>query len=166
SSGGGLQASQLQVFALGASKTESKAPTLPAARTTQGVVRASAPAAPAFHGVASVQTALGPGHLVTGKALVVKPWNANSSNWEDTQGRLLVGRTPVVGAKISVDDYVLPAATGKDGSLPYPADITIPGRHVVRVVDASKSKAGGQAVPAAALTRLTAGFSVGYGITD
>src|SRR4051794_906635 len=45
SSGGGLQASQLQVFALGASKAESKPPTLPAARTTQGVVHASSSAA-------------------------------------------------------------------------------------------------------------------------
>jgi PQQ-dependent dehydrogenase (methanol/ethanol family) len=171
SSNGGLVASQLQVFGLGGSTQQSPAP-----RTTQSVRHAAAPAVVALPaaahvehaGQARVRTAAGTAHVVAPGALVVRPWDANSSNWQDAQGQLLVGSAPVAGARVSVDDYVLPGATGNDGRFTYPADVTVAGRHVVRVVDASRATVGGKALSAGvrdALGRVEGGISVGYGIT-
>ncbi len=179
SSGGGLQASQLQVFALGGSHAESPPPKLPAFRIAQTArsspLVASGPSGPeAAPGPAAQRrgalvTALGRAHIVTGRPLVVRPWSADSSNRQDVSGRVLLGRTPVAGARVSVDDYVLPAATAKDGSFAAPVDVTVPGRHVVRVVGVSRATAGGKPLTRAAraaLARATAGISVGYGITS
>jgi hypothetical protein len=110
-----------------------------------------------------------PARIVTGDALVVRPWQANSDNWQPVQGRVLLGGAPVAGARVSVDDYILPAATRRDGSFTYPVDVTVAARHVVRVVDATRASVNGSAVGEAERARLLAaqgGISVGYGLTN
>jgi alcohol dehydrogenase (cytochrome c) len=179
SSGGGTQASQLQVFGLGGSTVQSPPPRLPASAAVRERVITSAPApvssssstAPLQLAVASratsARTMLGVAHLVTGPSLVLKPWDANSSNEEDATGRLLLGRTPVAGARISVDGYVLPAPTRADGAFNYPVDITIVRRHMARVADASRATANGKPLTAAeqqALRAVSTGISVGYAL--
>ena len=176
SSGGGTQASQLQVFALGGSTVQSPAPRLPASATSKSRVITTAPppvssasgaATLRLPGVkrASARAALGAGHIVTGSSLALKPWNADSSNEQDATARLLLGRTPIAGARISVDGYLIPAATRADGSFTYSVDITTVRRHVVRVADASKATANGKSLSAAAqqaLRAVSGGISVGY----
>lgn len=181
SSGGGLVASQLQVFALGGSHAESPPPKLPAFR--EAALQPVAQRAPivvygpmvrerstraATTRAAALVTALGRAHVDVGHPLVVRPWQPDSSNVQTVRGRVLLGRTPVAGARVSVDGYVLPAATKSDGSFSAPVDDTMPGRHVVRVVGVGRATAAGKPLPPAAraaLRRVRAGISVGYGIT-
>ncbi len=181
SSGGGTVGTQLHVFALGASQTQSKAPNLP--KLTQARAAAAAPAQvvaeqltisasaavplrqQAVESSVARRTAFGTPHLRTAGGLALKPWDANTSNQQDAKGTLVVGNSPVAGAKISVDGYVIPAATADDGSFTYPVDITMARRHVARVADASGATVGGKALSAAdqaALQGVSGGFSVGY----
>ena len=182
SSGGGTVGSQLHVFALGASQLQSKPPKLPA--LTQVAAGAAAPAQAAApqlaisasaavplrqQAVRSIarRTALGVPHIETQNGLFIRPWDANTSNQQDATGRLVVGTSPVAGAKISVDGYVIPKATASDGSFTYSVDITMPRRHVARVADASGARVGGKALSAAdqaSLKGVTGGFSVGYAV--
>ena len=183
SSGGGTVGTQLHVFALGASKVESKPPKLPALAQAAGAVAAPAQAAaPQLTISASAavplrkqtvqtafvrRTAFGVPQLRTQSGLFIRPWDANTSNQQDAKGTLVVGGTPVAGAKISVDGYVIPTATASDGSFTVPVDITLSRRHVARVADASGAKVGGKALSAAdqaALKGVSGGFSVGYAV--
>jgi alcohol dehydrogenase (cytochrome c) len=115
SSNGGT-ATQLQVFALGHANATSTA------RTLQTVAERTHRAAPQ-----------GSGRIVTQGGLVVRPWEAGSSNVERVAGRVLWDDAPVAGAQVVVDDYAVPQVTAKDGSFGYDADITVPLRHVVRI---------------------------------
>jgi hypothetical protein len=161
SSSGGT-ATELQVFALGASSNQSPAPPLPLGagpRTLQQVVQRAGPerrAAP--RGVARIATQGG---------LVVRPWLANSSNVARVSGRLALNGAPVVGARVAMDGFVVPAATDERGSFFTDVDITIPGRRAVRVVEVDHATVRGHALSApqkSALTAASGGFSVGYGI--
>ncbi|MDX6487205.1 MAG: hypothetical protein QOF43_2358, partial [Gaiellaceae bacterium] len=160
-------------------RTESPAPRLPASvgtservvTTAPPPVRSSSTTAPlrlpALKRAGSARTKLGIAHLVTGRSLALKPWSPNSSNEQKATGRLLLGRTPVAGARIRVDGYLIPRATGADGSFVYPVDITMARRHVARVSDTSKATAKGRRLTAAeqqALRQVSGGFSVGYAL--
>jgi hypothetical protein len=106
---------------------------------------------------------------VTGAALVVRPWQANSQNWENVEGRVMLGGTPVPGARLSVEDYVLPARTGRDGGFTFPVDVTVAARKVVRVVDAARATANGRPLTDAqrsALANARAGITVGYALSN
>jgi alcohol dehydrogenase (cytochrome c) len=160
SSGGGT-ATELQVFTLGGSSSQSPAPPLP--RVLQSVshpkVRAHVvrPAAPVAQGFGSIPTQ---------SSLVVRLWQANSSNVARVGGRVLLGGAPVAGARVAMDGYVLPQATAKDGSFKTDVDITIPLRRVVRVIGASHATVHGRVLSAgqrSALLRASGGFSIGYG---
>ena len=99
------------------------------------------------------------------RALVVRPWNPNTSNWQFAFGKVFLGKSPVVGAQIRVDGFTLPALTGPQGGFSYPADITEPGRHEVRVVGLDRAKVGGRKLTTAqqnALRGARAGIIVGY----
>ncbi len=171
SSGGGT-ASQLQVFALGGSQTQSPPPKLPLrldpaeARTTI-LASPTAPKPALRPAVTSKMTALGRARISTGSALSIRPWDPNSSNQQDAAGRVTLGRTPVKGVRLRVDGYTLPAATAADGSFHYAADITAARRHRVSIASLTRATVKGRRLTDAeqgALRNLTAGFSVGYGI--
>ena len=179
SSGGGT-ATELQVYALGGSSKQSPPPVLPASTKRQPVtVPAVAPLiAPAAHPsdahapvvvhLVRRMTALGGARIQTQSGLVIHGWNANSSNTQSATGRVFLGSTPVAGVQVRVDGYLLPAKTGSDGSFVYPADITVPRRHIVTIVSASSATANGHPLSAAertALVGMNAGFSVYYPLT-
>ena len=89
-------------------------------------------------------TAAGPARIKVPRTLVVRPWNPNTSNWQYAFGKVFLGKSPVVGARLRVDGFTLPAATGPQGGFSYPADITEPGRHEVRVIGVDRAKVHGR----------------------
>jgi alcohol dehydrogenase (cytochrome c) len=174
SSNGGI-ASELQIFALGGSSSESKPPTTLSIST--GGVRSIAAysasrATTAARATRSVQAkghaqATGAGRLKTQSGLVVRRWDANSNNDAPAVGHVLLGSRAVAGARVSVDGYAIPRPTGKDGSFTYPVDITVVGRHVATVTSAAGATVAGQPLSEgqqAAIQGLQAGFSVAYRI--
>ena len=154
SSGGGT-ATELQVFGLGGSSAPSPPPPLP--RALQAVKRAAAPtrrAAPQ-----------GFGAITTQSGLVVRLWQANSSNVARVTGRLLLNGAPVAGAQVSLDRYLVPRATAKDGSFQTDVDITIPSRRVVHAAGLAHATVHGHALTAgqrSALLAASGAFNVGY----
>ena len=68
--------------------------------------------------------------IVTPAAVVVVPWQADSSNVQTLTGRLLWNGKPVVGADVTVDSYQVPQPTDKQGRFSYDIDNTVAGRHV------------------------------------
>ncbi len=169
SSGGGV-ASQLQVFALGGSKTESPKP-LPLVSTLgeqrpAAVLRtenASPPAtrAPAVTSAARVRIA------IRGGAVPLTLWKASSSNQVAVTGKVTVGGKPVSGVRVAVDRYVVPAATSAAGTFTYRVDSTLARRHPVTLVDVTRARVGARAATPAeksALRQTTSGITVGYRI--
>ena len=98
-------------------------------------------------------TDLGDARIATQSGLVVRGWDANSSNTQNATGRVLLGSTPVAGVQVRVDGYVLPARTAKDGSFVYPADITVARRHVVTIVSVDGARVAGRPLSKARATR-------------
>jgi PQQ-dependent dehydrogenase (methanol/ethanol family) len=169
SSGGGV-ASELQVFALGASQKESPPPDLPAFRSassaTPAVVVTAAPPPAHARDVLAAHAAKG-GRIATQAAIVVRPWDANSSNVQTMFGRLLLHGAPVAHARISVDGYVVRRATTPDGQFRYDADNTVARKHQVRVAGLGSATVKGRRLTAderSALTAASGSFSVGYAI--
>ncbi len=170
SSGGGT-ATELQVYALGASTKQSTPPVLPNGRRLPAATPTVAPLiAPAAHPSRThvrVVVRATDAHIQTQSGLVVRGWGANSSNTQSATGRVLIGPAPVAGVQISVDGYLLPAKTAKDGSFVYPADITVARRHVVTIVSATGASANGRPLgkaKSAALVGMQAGFNVYYAV--
>jgi hypothetical protein len=168
SSGGGI-ASELQVFSLGAAKTQSPPPVLPdrelQAASSQRLVELTTaqPTATALAAAAS------PARIATQSFVPVRKWSVESANSEVVSGRLLLADKPVRGAVMAVDDYTLLNRTTANGEFFYRVDSTIPRRHVVRVLRLSGATAGGRALTAANRTALlgaAGGFSVGYRVGD
>jgi alcohol dehydrogenase (cytochrome c) len=161
SSNGGTVASQIQVFALGASpRVAVTAAARPvgatgAARELQAVAARAAARASA-HG------------RIAAPAVPIQAWNADTSNLREVQARLVLDGKPVEGARIRVDGWPVPRATDANGGFVYPADATLPRRHVATVVSADGAKLGGRALTAAqkrAVLGSSGGISVGYRIS-
>ena len=164
SSNGGT-ATQLQVFALGASQTPSPAPALPTP------LKLANQPAPAAHTGVAVRLAArkGIGAIATQSGLVVQPWEADSSNVERVTGRVLWDGHPVAGARVAVNGYVVPIATAKNGTFSVDADITMPSRRTVQVVSLKGASVNGRALSAgqqSALRAASGGFSIGYALRD
>jgi alcohol dehydrogenase (cytochrome c) len=160
SSNGGI-ASELQVFALGGSAKQSPPPL---ARVLQSVAH---PATTQRIRAVRRVAAQGFGSIPTQGGLVVRLWEASSSNVARVGGRVLLNGAPVTGATVAMDRYRLPQATAKDGTFHTDVDITIPQRRVVRVVGAAHATVHGHALSAgqrSALLGASGGFSIGYGI--
>ncbi len=167
SSNGGI-ASQLQVFDLGGSKSESPPPALFRARQ----------AAPAMAAVVATQQApraralvasSGGARIATQGPLPVQLWSVARANTQLVSGRLLLGGRPVVGAAMQVDAYSIQNRTNARGQFFYRIDTTIPRRHIVRVQRLSGAKVGGAALTSAqraSLLRVAGGFSVGYRVNQ
>ncbi len=163
SSNGGT-ATQLQVFTLGGSSTQSPAPQLATFHAAQPAAQRQLASASAHERRAAPQ---GNARLRTPAGLVVQPWTANSSNVKTVQGRLSLDGAPVAGARVTVDGFTVPRPTAKDGSFSYDVDNTIPGRHAAQVTGVAAATAGGRSLSAgqrSALLRATGGFTVGYAL--
>src|SRR5579885_1709882 len=168
SSNGGTVASQLQVFALGGSQTQSPGPTFAPRRAAAALpARVGSARAAAARPVAPARSA-GSARIAIPGPVMVEPWDPNSSNTSDVQGRVTLAGKPVAGARVSVNGWVAPP-TDANGTFVYPADDTMPGRHVVKVVDAADATVGGRKLGAGEQSELLAaksGISVGYAIAD
>jgi alcohol dehydrogenase (cytochrome c) len=157
SSNGGT-ASELQVFALGGSSTQSSAPTLTSFHPAPAHVQQRS------HAVRRA-AASGVGSIVTQGGLVVRLWEADSSNVARVTGRLLLNGAPVAGATVAMDGYTVPEATAKDGSFGTDVDITIPGRREIRAVGLGHATVHGHTLTAgerSALLAASGGFDIGY----
>jgi PQQ-dependent dehydrogenase (methanol/ethanol family) len=177
SSGGG-NASELQVFTLGAAQKASPPPQL-ASRSpgsSAGAERTLAASSRRVQRAAALslkavprKTRLGVARIATQSGLVVRGWTASSQNTQVVGGRVFLGRTPVQGARVAVEGYAIPSRTAADGSFRYPVDITVPQRPGATVGSASRARANGRPLTKAeqrALVGVQAGFDVGYRIAD
>jgi hypothetical protein len=172
SSSGGTVASQVQVFALGGSSAQSAPPKIQIATAAAAPAQqpeVAAVGSPALRTAAVRRTATAtvgsPVRIVASGPVFIRPWNANTSNIQDVQARVLYAGKPLAGVRVSIDGWVAPRATDAGGTFTYPADVTTPQRHVARVVDASHATIGGHAASAAqkaAVARASGGISVGY----
>ncbi len=172
----------LMVFGLGGDKTEFPPPNnLPPARSFQSAnaqatleftpssLAASTPTQRAQPSRRSTVTAGGPARIKLARTIVVRPWNANSSNVQFAFGKVFLGKSPVVGAQVRVDAFTLPALTGPQGGFSYPADITDPARHEVKIVDFSRARVRGHKLTDAqqnALRSARGGINVGYRLSS
>jgi hypothetical protein len=160
------------VFAIGGSKVESPKPlavTAPAAAQPRVASRPSTGSRATARSLSARSTTPRAARIaIQGGAVPLTLWNANTSNLVDVHGRLLYGGAPVVGARIAVDRYTLPAATDSAGRFTYPVDSTLARRHPVYVVDTSRARLGGRALTTAqerAVRGATGGISVGYRVS-
>jgi alcohol dehydrogenase (cytochrome c) len=159
SSGGGT-ASELQVFGLGGSGSQSPAPPLPRRLQVEHKAAVAAAAQPRQHVAASGSAA-----VRTQGGLVVKLWQANSSNMAHVTGRVLLNGAPVKGVTVALDGYRIPQPTGAQGGFATDVDITIAQRRVVRPVGVANATIRGHKLTAgqqAALLHASGGFTVGY----
>lgn len=164
----GGTATQLQVFALGGSSTQSTAPVIPAGVASVRVSRLT----PAAAGNPAARVRLvarrGVGTLVTSAPLAVQPWQPNSSNVEAVTGRVEWNGRPVSGAIVTVDGFQVPQPTGANGSFSYDIDDTVAGRRVAVVTGFSHPTVDGKPLSAAqesAVMAASGSFSVGFALT-
>ena len=165
SSGGGL-ASQLQVFALGGEQAQSPKP--PNLLTFRPEALQPDKADTGRTLAATSAESIGARIAVQGGAIPLTLWNPDSSNLRDVTGRLTLRGRPVAGARLAVDRYVLPRATGADGSFVASVDSTLARRHPIDVVDVSRARVAGRALndaEQAALRSASGGINVGYTVT-
>jgi hypothetical protein len=158
SSNGGT-AAKLEVFALGASQTQSPHPL--ALRALQQ--RPKAAGVETAHRAA----ASGTGSIVAQLGPTVRPWLADSSNVVTVTGRVLWNGRPVAGARVAADGYHVPGATAKDGSFHFDTDVTVAARRAVRVTSLTGARIGGKPLSAGQQSAVLAahgGISVGYAL--
>src|SRR5581483_7362 len=99
--------------------------------------------------------------------LVVKLWQASSSNVAHVSGRVTLNGKPVKGVAVAMDGYRVPGVTTAAGRFFTDVDITIAGRRVVRPIGVTHATVNGHPLTAgqqSALRAASGGFSVGYRI--
>ena len=165
SSNGGV-ASLLQVFSLGGTRSirrPASTQTLAHPVTTIGT-RIVPPRA-----AAAASATAAPRIVLQGAVVPLALWQAASSNEATVNGRLLLGGKPVVGARMGVDRYTSRRTTDARGAFSLRVDKTLPQRHPVRVVDATRARVGGRTLTEperTALRAASAGISVAYRLVD
>lgn len=79
---------------------------------------------------------------------VVREWKLDNSNLFPALACLVTDGKPVEGARIMVNNYLVPEATDENGGFYFPLDITRPQRLIARVADASEAQIDGSAASA------------------
>lgn len=114
------------------------------------------------------QTAGGAPQILVPAPLEVTPWDPDVDNVAEVKGRVLLGETPVVGARVRVGLFE-PAPTDETGTFTTLVDATLPYRYAVTVVGLEGATAGGSPLSEpdqAALTGATASIVVAYRMED
>jgi alcohol dehydrogenase (cytochrome c) len=168
SSNGGTVASQLQVFALGGSQTQS--PSFgPLIRATSSANASASPRrAEAAAAARTVRARSKVASVVFPRSLPVQPWDPNSSNTSDVPGHVMLAGKPVAGAVVTVNGWGA-APTDKTGAFTYPVDVTIPGRHIARVTSVAGARVDGRPLTAAQrrdVLGAAGAVNVGYTVTN
>ena len=166
SSNGGL-ASLLQVFAVNGAKNSSRSGASVAGTKVAGFHVTSA--APAVRRTIARAGAAKPRITIDGGPIGLRLWQAGSSNEATVGGHVFLNGRPVEGARVAVDRFTVPGATGAKGGFVANVDATLARRHPVRVVDASRATVGGRKLTAAeqsALRAASGGISVAYRVVD
>jgi hypothetical protein len=83
--------------------------------------------------------------IVASSLEVVREWKLDNSNLFPALGCLVMDGKPVEGARITVNNYLVPQATDENGGFYFPLEITRPQRAIARVSDASKAQIDGTA---------------------
>jgi hypothetical protein len=83
--------------------------------------------------------------IVASSLEVVREWKLDNSNLFPALGCLVTDGKPVEGARIRVNNYLVPQATDQNGGFYFPLDITRPQRAIARVADASEAQIDGAA---------------------
>jgi alcohol dehydrogenase (cytochrome c) len=165
SSAGGT-AAKLEVFALGASQTQSPKP--PGLRVLAAAHEPAVHAAPVAPVAPDRRAApVGNGRIVPQFPLIVRPWIANSSNVFSISGHVLWNGRPVAGAHVAVDAFRVPRATAKDGSFHFDIDNTQPAQRIVRVSSLRGATINGRSLSAgqqSAVLAARGSFGVGYAL--
>jgi hypothetical protein len=86
--------------------------------------------------------------IVASSLEVVREWKLDGSNLFPALGCLITDGQPVEGARIMVNNYLVPQATDENGGFYFPLDITRPQRAIARVADASEAQIDGSAASA------------------
>jgi PQQ-dependent dehydrogenase (methanol/ethanol family) len=157
SEGGTL--SQLWVFALG--RPAKVAP------ATQSVPAAAAPGAPAAPAPAS--TGVCGGTFAIQRPEPIRPWTPATDNTVRMTARVLHDGSPVVGARVRVDGWLVPQPTDEHGRFAYPADATAVRRHAFAVSSLDGATVAGKPLTAAQRADLRRGgcsLSVAYRVLD
>jgi PQQ-dependent dehydrogenase (methanol/ethanol family) len=160
SSNGGTVASQLQVFSLGASQTQSTGPTFTTMH--RGAVQA-----PARRTRVTTHGRAGSAKIAVPGAVQIQAWDPNTSNTQDVRGRVTLAGKPVTGVAVRIGGWAAPV-TDSGGVFTYPADNTMPARHVVTVASVTGATTEGRKLTPAEQSELMAakgGISVGYSIS-
>jgi alcohol dehydrogenase (cytochrome c) len=172
SSNGGVF-SQLQVFGIGGSQSESPPPQLDRRPAFAAADTAASPklviSTPASPRSQSTARASAGARIATQGPLFVRTWSVARSNSQIVSGRLLLRGKPVAGAAMQVDNYPVQNRTNARGQFFYRVDMTLPQRHVVKVLRLARATVGGRALTPSERTALLAaagGFSVGYRVND
>src|SRR5262249_58772889 len=97
----------------------------------------------------------------------VRHWTATTDNLVTARGTVTLAGAPVIGARIRVDGFDVPAPTDAEGRFAYLADATQLARHVVTVIDSTHARVGGRALTRtqrAALAADASAITVSYPI--
>ncbi len=169
SSNGGTVASQLQVFGLGGSSAQSVGPTFTTMQRLSVPPKRATAVAAARHASrhAAVTGRAGSARIVTPGPVLIQAWNPNTSNTQDVLGQVTLAGKPVAGVDVRVDGWVAPA-TDSTGTFAYPADNTMPDRHVITVASASHATVNGRKLTPAEQTQVLSAkgaVNVGYSVT-
>jgi hypothetical protein len=84
--------------------------------------------------------------IVAPTIAVVREWRLDDKNVRPVLGCVVSGGEPVEGARVRVNNYLVPESTDENGGFYFPIDVTIPQRAVARVDDASGARAGGESL--------------------
>lgn len=99
----------------------------------------------------------------------LKKWVLESDNVYPVQGTVTIDGLPVVGARVSVGGYGLPAPTDAQGAFQLEVDSTLSLRREVTVTDLSEARVGGYRLSPdeeSALRRASAAINVGYQVSE
>src|SRR5437763_12081038 len=109
------------------------------------------------------------GPSITASIIHIAPWQPNTDSLQALHGIVRFRGSPVAGAVVRVDKYVLPSPTAAHGQFTSLTDATLLARHVVTVIDATNARVGGaplQAAGRASLLTARGAIDVAYPITD
>jgi hypothetical protein len=85
--------------------------------------------------------------IVAPTLVVVREWKLGpSANLLPALGCLVADGRPVEGARVRVNNYLLPEATDENGGFYFPLDVTRPQRALARVAEASEARIDGEAL--------------------